>query len=110
MYTVECKNCGNYYESKVNRSGICPDCKINNRGKNNTKYRDKTYDRITLYVPKGNREKLKEYVSSHGMSVNEFLNNAIEFYIEKIEKDEVAAKEDFEKKLEELNKDPDIPF
>lgn len=85
MYTVRCKNCGNYYESKVNRSGICPDCKINVRGRNNTKYRDKTYDRIIIYVPKGKREELKEYVAEQGMSVNEFINNAIESYMAELE-------------------------
>lgn len=110
MYTVECKSCGNYYESKVNRPGICPDCKINNRGRNNTRYRDKTYDRLTLYVPKGSRDKLKDYVSAHGMSMNEFVNNAIDLYIDKLEKDEAAAKEEFEKQLAELEKEPNLPF
>lgn len=85
MYTVRCKNCDNYYESKVNRSGICPDCKANVRGRNNTKYREKTYDRITLYVPKGKREELKAYVAEQNMSINEFLNNAIECYMSEIE-------------------------
>lgn len=110
MYTVECKVCGNYYESKVNRPGICPDCKINNRGRNNTAYRDRTYDRLTLYVPKGSRNKLKEYVNAHGMSMNEFINNAIELYMEKIESDETAAKEELKKKYAELDKDPNTPF
>ena len=110
MFTVECKICGNYYESKVNRSGVCPDCKINNRGRNNTKYRDKTYDRLTIYIPKGSRETLKEYVTAHGMSMNEFINNAIDLYMEKIEKDDDAAKEEFERKLKELDNDPDVPF
>lgn len=94
MFTVQCKNCGNYYESKVNRSGICPDCKINVRGRTNTKYREKTYDRLTLYVPKGNREILKEYVAENGMSVNEFINNAIELYMQKIEEDKQKKNED----------------
>lgn len=85
MYTVVCKNCGTYYESGRNVSGICPDCKANVRGRNNTRYRDKTYDSVTLYVPKGRREFLKEYAHSKRMSVNEFVNNAIEFYMQKLE-------------------------
>lgn len=85
MYLVKCKNCGKEYQSGSNREGICPDCKKNVRGKNNTRYRDRTYDRITLYVPKGFRQPLKEYTLEHGMSVNEFINNAIGLYIEKIE-------------------------
>lgn len=96
MYTVECKNCGSYYESKVNRPGVCPDCKINARGKNNTKYRDKTYDRLAVYVPKGQREALKEYAKSNGMSTNEFVNNAIGLYIQHIEADKPKHKPEAE--------------
>lgn len=110
MYTVECKSCGNFYESKANRPGICPDCKKTNRGRNNTKYRDKTYQQILLYVPKGSRDKLKEYVSYHGMSMNEFINKAIDYYIDKLEKEEAAAKEEFERQLAELDNDPNVPF
>lgn len=86
MYVVRCKNCGNYYESNVNREGICPDCKITVRGRTNTRYREKTYDRITLYVAKGDREVIKEYAAKHGMSTNEFVNKAIDYYAEMLEK------------------------
>lgn len=105
MYTVRCKNCDNYYESKVNRPGICPDCKITVRGRNNTKYREKTYDRITLYVPKGKREELKEYVASQNMSINEFINNAIECYMSEIEE----MREFKEKHSQEID-DEEEPF
>ncbi len=105
MYTVRCKNCGNYYESKVNRPGICSDCKINVRGRNNTKYREKTYDRIAVYVPKGKRDELKEYVAEQGMSVNEFINNAIESYMAEIE----ANREYIEKRSQEAS-DEEEPF
>lgn len=93
MYTVYCKNCGKPYESKVNRSGICPACKVNVRGKTNTRYREKTYDRITVYVPKGTREELKQYVAEQGMSINEFINNAMQMYIMELEKKREQAKE-----------------
>lgn len=92
MYTVRCKNCDNYYESKVNRPGICPNCKITVRGRTNTKYREKNYDRITLYVPKGKREELKAYVAEQNMSINEFLNNAIECYMAEIEANDEYVK------------------
>lgn len=85
MYTVRCKYCNNLYESKANRSGICPDCKKTATGKKNTKYRDKTYDQIMFYVPKGDKDKLKTYVAEKGMSMNEFVTQAIGFYIEKLE-------------------------
>lgn len=79
-YTVVCKNCGKSYESSVNRAGICSDCKRLVRGRTNTKYRDSKYDRITLYIPKGSKDSFKEYVSSRSMSMNEFLNSAVNFY------------------------------
>lgn len=91
MYTVRCKYCGNYYESKANRSGVCPDCKTTARSRNNTRYTEKTYERVMLYVHKGQREQLKEYAHSKGMSVNEFVNNAIEFYMQKLETEVEAS-------------------
>lgn len=105
MYVVRCKNCDNYYESKVNRPGICPDCKAHVRGVNNTRSRDKAYDRIAIYVPKGKREELKKYVAKQGMSVNEFINNAIESYMAEIE----ANREYIEKRSQEAS-DEEEPF
>lgn len=68
-----------------NFSGNCPECRQNIRSKNNTRYRDKTYDSVVFYLPKGKREKLKLYVHNHNMSMNEFVNNAIKCYIDEIE-------------------------
>lgn len=85
MYTVKCKYCNNSYESGSNRSGICPTCKKTAIGRKNTKYRDKTYDQIMFYVPKGEKERLKEYVSEKNMSMNEFVTQAIGYYIEYLE-------------------------
>lgn len=42
------------------------------------KYMDKTYDRINLTVPKGDKDKLKAHADSMGESVNGFINRAIE--------------------------------
>ncbi len=41
------------------------------------KYNLKTYDRISLVVIKGDKEKIKEYADSRGESVNGFINRAI---------------------------------
>ena len=35
---------------------------------------------IRVNVPKGEREKIKEYAQSHGMSVNKLLLTALEEY------------------------------
>ena len=85
MYTVSCKNCGRQYESKANRNGVCPDCKKIMRSRNNTRYSAKTYDNIRIYVPKGYREDLKQYAYDKGMSLNEFINKAIDLFVETLE-------------------------
>ncbi len=41
------------------------------------RYNDKTYDRINLVVPKGNKELIKAHAESHGESTNAFINRAI---------------------------------
>ena len=88
MYTVSCKNCGKKYESRANRSGVCPDCKKIMRSRNNTRYAVKTYDCVRFYVPKGAREEYKQFAYSHGMSLNEFINEAIDLYAEKLESED----------------------
>lgn len=41
-------------------------------------YIDKTYDRINLTVPKGNKEVIKEAAARCGESVNGFINRLID--------------------------------
>lgn len=52
------------------------------RGKTSTsvknRYNDKTYDRINLTVPKGDKDKIKAHAEKHdGGSVNGFIQRAI---------------------------------
>lgn len=54
------------------------------RTKATRKYNAKTYDRIEIVVPKGQKEKIKAAAEQAGESVNSFINEAIK---EKIEKD-----------------------
>lgn len=42
------------------------------------RYNDKTYDRIEIVVPKGQRETIKAYAAERGESVNAFINRLIE--------------------------------
>lgn len=42
------------------------------------KYMAENYDRINLTVPKGKKEKIKEYAEARGESVNGFINRAID--------------------------------
>ena len=39
-----------------------------------TKYNRRHYDRLTLLFPKGYKEKIREYATAHGLSVNGFVN------------------------------------
>ncbi len=42
------------------------------------RYNKKAYDRIDIVVPKGKREAIKTFAQSRGMSVNRFINQAID--------------------------------
>lgn len=46
-------------------------------------YIAKTYDRINLTVPKGEKEKIKAFAETKGESVNGFINRAINETIER---------------------------
>ena len=41
-------------------------------------YISRTYDRINLTVPKGDKDKIKAYAESKGESVNAFINRLIQ--------------------------------
>lgn len=48
------------------------------RTKATRKYNAKTYDRIEITVPKGDKEKIKTAAEQAGESVNSFINAAIQ--------------------------------
>lgn len=52
-----------------------------------TKYQNdfilRSYDRINLTVPKGRKEEIKAFADSKGMSVNSFINEAIDTAMER---------------------------
>ncbi len=47
------------------------------------KYNAKTYDRIELVVPKGDKDKIKAAAERAGESVNAFINTAIQERMQK---------------------------
>ncbi len=49
------------------------------------KYVRDHYDRISITVPKGKKEEIRDHAESQGVSVNKFINIAID---EKIERDQ----------------------
>ena len=54
------------------------------------KYNAANYDRIELRVDKGKKEDVQAHAARHGMSVNAYINAAID---EKMERDGVTATE-----------------
>lgn len=46
--------------------------------KYNNEYNAKKYDRITIVVPKGNKEIIQDAAECNGESVNAFINRLIE--------------------------------
>ncbi len=47
------------------------------RTRANRKYNEKAYDRLTVSVPKGDREKIRAAAQEAGMSLNGFIVEAI---------------------------------
>ncbi len=47
------------------------------------KYNAKTYDRIEIVVPKGDKDKIKAAAEQAGESVNAFINTAIQERMQK---------------------------
>lgn len=52
---------------------------------NPTKYKNdyikSAYDRVNLTMPKGKKEKIKAAADAAGMSVNEYINSAIDAFM-----------------------------
>ena len=49
------------------------------------RYNKKTYDRIDVVVPKGQRQIIKDFAASQGKSLNRFICDAIEFQMKQTE-------------------------
>ena len=51
------------------------------------RYNRKAYDQLIIRMPKGNKQKLRKEVEAAGYeSVNRFVTEAIEFYLEEVNK------------------------
>ncbi|MDR0325022.1 MAG: hypothetical protein LBI19_02865 [Oscillospiraceae bacterium] len=55
--------------------------KASTRAKN--KYRDKTYDRMEIVIPKGRKAELQAHAASRDESLNGFVNRAIDNQVER---------------------------
>lgn len=52
-----------------------------------TRWNRKHYDRLSLFVKKGEKDHIKAYAQEHGMSVNQLLNDIIRSLLE-VEKED----------------------
>lgn len=79
-----CPICNNKYTVTSGSQKCCKDCqkKQDSKRKINTnkQYTKENYDSILFYVPKGERDALKEYAKSKNMSVNKLIQTALELY------------------------------
>ena len=55
------------------------------------KYMKENYDRINLTMPKGKKEDVQAHAARHGISVNAYINAAID---EKMERDNATTGEE----------------
>ena len=58
---------------------------VNSSTKAKNKYKKENYDQIAVVVPKGKKEKYKEYADYMDVSLNAFIVDSIESAIEEIE-------------------------
>ena len=78
-----CPICGKTYIVTSGVQKYCKECTASKKRKKsapNTEYLKGHYDYIRVNVPKGEREKIKAYAESQGMSVNKLLLTALEEY------------------------------
>ncbi|WP_197021838.1 DUF4279 domain-containing protein [Ruminococcus sp. HUN007] len=81
-----CPICGKTYTVTSGSQKYCKECTAGKKRKKsapNTEYLKGHYDYIRVNVPKGEREKIKAYAESLGMSVNKLLLTALEEYQDK---------------------------
>ncbi len=75
-----CPICGKTYTVNSSVQKYCKGCTASKKSAPNTEYLKGHYDYICVNVPKGDREKIKAYAESQGMSVNKLLLTALEEY------------------------------
>lgn len=53
----------------------------------NNEYAAEHYDRITILLPKGRKEKIKEYCKSKDISMSEFINACLDEKLKRLKLD-----------------------
>ena len=80
--TQVCSLCGKTYTVTAGSQKYCKDCQQKQARKrkisSNAKYAKENYESLKIYVPVGEREKIKAYAELLGMSVNKLMLAALE--------------------------------
>ena len=86
--TQLCPICGKEFVLKTGSQKCCGGCRhkqTNNvKFKYNSKYVKAHYDRLSLFLPKGERERVKAFAQSHGMSLNKLFMSALDEYMKDV--------------------------
>ncbi len=94
-----CEVCGNEFILNSGSQRYCENCrdeyqKQRKREYNKAKaaegaeYNKENYDRVSFFLPKGKKGNLKERANKMGVSLNQFITNAIEEYIDRLDNPE----------------------
>lgn len=85
-----CPECGNTYILKSGSQKVCENCRKKHtnkmKSKTNAEYTAKNYDACIFYVKKGRKKIIQDFASKRKMSMNEFVNTAIDLYIKQNDK------------------------
>lgn len=88
-----CPNCGKSFILKSGSQKICEECaKKRVYPKNSTVKPKDLYDIIHIYVPKGEKEKLQNWVKDKGLNLNKAYNYAMQLFMEEIDREEEKYK------------------
>lgn len=79
-----CPICNKPFTVITGSQKCCKDCqkKQDSRRKvtSNRRFTENNYDKISFYVPKGERDALKKYAQSKNLSLNKLIQTALEEY------------------------------
>lgn len=83
--TQPCPICGKEFVLKTGSQKCCDECRHKQtnavKSEYNNRYIKAHYDRLSLFLPKGESELVKEFAKSHEMSVNKLLRLALDEYM-----------------------------
>mgnify|MGYP001635349088 CR=1 FL=1 len=99
--TAICQECGKEFVRNTGNQKLCTECSQKGAASKkkfsemtqeqrheeyvkNTQIQNKLYDRLSIYIPKGKKTDLQELSKVFGISLNTFVNQAIESYEEQI--------------------------